>query len=205
MNSSKDRPTLSPSGIGQYIAFSECPRYFKLRFDDEGEENERAWNEAFKPLSVLLSGTGDSFEDQTRESIEEKAAEGVDAEKSWSFDYDFDTEFSEAFEASRKGFEQSVEEAQDVANGDDPILLYEAPLCGYIQGWPIGGRADVVALWPAGEGELNIHILEIKASWKRKSYHQIQASIYAILLEDILDQLGVDYGISAGVIHRETE
>jgi CRISPR/Cas system-associated exonuclease Cas4 (RecB family) len=205
MNSSKDRPTLSPSGIGQYIAFSECPRYFKLRFDDEGEENERAWNEAFKPLSVLLSGTGDSFEDQTRESIEEKAAEGVDAEKSWSFDYDFDTEFSEAFEASRKGFEQSVEEAQDVANGDDPILLYEAPLCGYIQGWPIGGRADVVALWPAGEGELKIHILEIKASWKRKSYHQIQASIYAILLEDILDQLGVDYGISAGVIHRETE
>jgi len=205
MSSSKDRPTLSPSGIGQYIAFSECPRYFKLRFDDEGEENERAWNEAFKPLSVLLSGTGDSFEDQTRESIEEKAAEGVDAEESWNFDYDFDTEFSEAFGASRKGFAESVEEAQDVGESADPVLLYEAPLCGFIQDWPIGGRADVVALWPREGGELKVHILEIKASWKRKSYHQIQASIYAILLEDILDQLGVDYDISAGVIHRETD
>lgn len=205
MSGSRSRPTLSPSGIGQYIAFSECPRYFKLRFDDEGEENERAWNEAFKPLSVLLSGTGDSFEDQTRAEIEEQASEGVNAEEEWGFDYDFDSDFSVAFEASREGFADAIDEAQSMNPGSDPVLLYEAPLCGFIKRWPIGGRADVVVLWPSEEGTLQAHVLEIKASWKRKSYHQIQATIYAILLEDLLDALDVDHEITAGIIHRETD
>jgi len=204
MNGS-DRPTLSPSGIGQYIAFSECPRYFKLRFDDEGEENERAWNEAFKPLSVLLSGTGDSFEDQTREAIEKTVSEGINAEEEWGFDYDMDDEFSEAFEASRHGFAEVIEEVQSYDPGDDPVLLYEAPLCGFIQRWPIGGRADVIALWIGENGILNAHVLEIKASWKRKSYHQIQSTIYAILLEDLFETIGVEYELSTGVIHRETD
>jgi len=205
MSGSANRPVLSPSGIGQYIAFSECPRYFKLRFDDEGEENDRAWNEAFKPLSVLLSGTGDSFETQTRDAIEETVSEGVDAEEEWDFDYDLEEEFSEAFAASRGGFVEAVEEAQRLEPGADPILLYEAPLCGFIQGWPIGGRADVVVLYPSHEGTLNAHILEIKASWTRKSYHQIQAAIYAILLEDIFSTIDINFEIKTGVIHRKTD
>jgi len=205
MSSSRDRPTLSPSGIGQYIAFSECPRYFKLRFDDQGEENDRAWNEAFKPLSVLLSGTGDSFEDQTREAIEETVSAGINAQEAWDFDYDLETEFVEALEASRQGFADAIEDVQSLGMDEDPILLYEAPLCGFIQRWPVGGRADIVALWLDADGTLNAHILEIKASWKRKSYHQIQAAIYAIMLEDLLDTLGIDHDIAAGVIHRETD
>lgn len=196
------RPTLSPSGIGQYIAFSECPRYFKLRFDDQGEENNRAWNEAFKPLSVLLSGTGDSFEDETREAIENQASEGIDAEEEWG-SFNFDTEFSEAFQSSREGFQEAVDEALSSEAGS-PTLLYEAPLCGFIQEWPVGGRADVIVL-EADAGKLNVHVLEIKASWKMKSYHQIQAAIYALLLEDILAQIGIEYEISTGVVHRETE
>jgi len=205
MSDSRSRPTLSPSGIGQYIAFSECPRYFKLRFDDQGEENERAWNEAFKPLSVLLSGTGDSFEDQTRAEIEERATAGMNAEEKWGFDYDLESEFSAAFQATREGFADAIEEVQALEPDADPVLLYEAPLCGFIQRWPIGGRADVVVLWPSEDGTLNVHVLEIKASWKRKSYHQIQATIYVILLKDLLDTLEIDHEIAAGIIHRETD
>lgn len=204
MNGSVDKPVLSPSGIGQYIAFSECPRYFKLRFDDEGEENDRAWNEAFKPLSVLLSGTGDNFEAQTRRDIEKTVSEGIDAEREWEFDYDFEEEFPEAFAASRVGFSNAVEKAQSLNPGEDPILLYEAPLCGFVHGWPIGGRADVVVIYPSCEGVIRTHILEIKASWKRKSYHQIQAAIYAILLEDIFSTIDAEFDIKTGVIHRET-
>lgn len=204
MNGSEGRPTLSPSGIGQYIAFSECPRYFKLRFDDQGEENDRAWNEAFKPLSVLLSGTGESFEESTREVIESSAAESVRAQEQWGFDFDFDDEFQEAAEASREGIADVIGGLEDMEAGE-AVLLYEAPLCEEIEIWPIGGRADVIALWFDEEGFLNAHVLEIKASWKRKSYHQIQATIYALLLEQALQELGLSHEISAGVIHREQD
>lgn len=204
MNGTNDRPTLSPSGIGQYIAFSECPRYFKLRFDDQGEENDRAWNEAFKPLSVLLSGTGESFEDETREVIERGAAVSERADEQWDFDFDFDEEFQEAVAASREGLADVIDGLEDMG-AEEPVLLYEAPLCGRIEVWPIGGRADVIALWFEEDGTLRAHVLEIKASWKRKSYHQIQATIYAMLLEDALQEFGLSYDLSAGVIHRELE
>lgn len=67
------RPPLDASGIGEYIRFSGCPRYFKLRFEGEEERKDRAWAEAFKPLSVLLYGSGNQFEDRELEELREEA------------------------------------------------------------------------------------------------------------------------------------
>jgi hypothetical protein len=50
------KPTLDASGVAEYIHFECCPKYFKLRFEGEEEKKDRAWAEAFKPISPLLYG-----------------------------------------------------------------------------------------------------------------------------------------------------
>ena len=58
-------PSLDASGIAEYIRFDCCPRYFKLRFEDN-EERDRKWPEAFhKPLSPLLFSAGKQLEEKT--------------------------------------------------------------------------------------------------------------------------------------------
>lgn len=41
----ENRPdvSLTPSGIGQYINYSGCPRYFRLKYFDQAIVNERNW------------------------------------------------------------------------------------------------------------------------------------------------------------------
>jgi len=56
--SSEKIPSLDASGIAEFIRFDSCPRYFKLRFEDNEEKNKK-WPEAFhKPLSPLLFTAG---------------------------------------------------------------------------------------------------------------------------------------------------
>ena len=71
----RNRPPVEASGIGEYIHFECCPRYFKLRFEGDEERKSRAWGEAFRPLSPLLYGAGTKLEETTWEDFRSRALE----------------------------------------------------------------------------------------------------------------------------------
>jgi hypothetical protein len=61
----EDKPseTLTPSGLGQYIGYSGCPRFFRLKFFDHDIVNERNWYDN-NSHSNLFSQLGFAFEEE---------------------------------------------------------------------------------------------------------------------------------------------
>ena len=78
---SEARIRLTASGIAEYIRFNCCPRFFKLKFEDDEEAESRKWPEAFKPISPLLYGVGKALEEKKVSELKEKAAEYHDFNK----------------------------------------------------------------------------------------------------------------------------
>jgi hypothetical protein len=132
-------PSLDASGIAEYIRFDCCPRYFKLRFEGNSEEKSRRWPEAFKPLSPLLYGAGRELEAAKVAELKNKASEYQD------LNY-IDTQvtpWTESWPKSLKVLKSLVEKQLNNCSGDTkPILVYQAPLKGYIGLWDIKGKAD---------------------------------------------------------------
>lgn len=198
--SNNSRPTLSASGIGEYIRFSGCPRYFKLRFESqEQEKKDRKWAEAFKPLSVLLYGSGDRFEEREVEWFKENGSEF------YSFDDLSDVGWEKFRSEVVPALRRAAEEARSASSRSRPVAVYQAPVKGSIGAWSVEGKADLILIWPAEDGKIRLRAMEIKASWKERSYHQIQASIYAYLLEKIFDGFKDDFEVGGGVIYRKTD
>lgn len=196
------RPTLDASGIGEYIHFGCCPRYFKLRFEGEEERKNRAWGEAFRPLSPLLYGAGESLEERRWEELQRAAPEHHDLR---SIDVDsigWDVAWEKSRHILRTVSKRMATKSQKV---EDPILLYQVPLKGQIGLWDVRGVADIVAIWPSNLGGIRVRVFEVKASWKERTYHRIQVAIYAILLRGALRDLDTEYTIEGGVIHRQSE
>jgi len=222
-----ERIVLEPNGIGQYISFDSCPRYLKCQFDDEGEEDAQAWEEAFNPLSILLSGEGQSFEHKTRARLassatahydpEAESSEGAstDAEtpgegidtifNSWSDVDDIEDNFNQTVAQARSNLAPVLDYVAEMAATDAPVLLSEVLLAGGIAEWPIGGYADLIIFWPQVGNRVSATVAELKASWKEKTSHQLQATAYVQLLEQIFMAAGYEPDIDATVIHRETE
>ncbi|KXA93329.1 hypothetical protein AKJ64_00910 [candidate division MSBL1 archaeon SCGC-AAA259E17] len=197
------RPPLDASGVGEYIRFSGCPRYFKLRFEGEEERKDRAWAEAFKPLSVLLYGSGDQFEEEELEELREEASAYFDFRDLLGSD---SIDWAELREEIIPRLKKAISGVQGLSEGSAPAMLYQVPLKGEIEAWPVKGKTDLILIWPLEGNSVKVRVMEIKASWKEKSYHQIQASIYALLLENILrEEMHTNFDIEAGVIYRQTD
>ncbi len=77
----RSKDSLTASGIAEYIRFNCCPRFFKLKLDDDEEADSRKWPEAFKPISPLLYGAGKELEAKKVAELKEKAAEYHDFNK----------------------------------------------------------------------------------------------------------------------------
>ncbi len=194
---------LDASGIAEFIRFDCCPRYFKLKFDKDNEENSRKWPEAFKPLSPLLYGAGRELEATKVAALKEKAADYLDLTCN-------DTRVMGWEKASQKSLEdiQQVIETQlsiPCDPNDKPILLYQVPMKGKVGVWNIKGRADLIAIWPFTSGKVKIRIFEIKASWKEQTAHRIQVAIYALLLSKGLTNISKSIDLEGGVINKESD
>src|SRR3989304_6943464 len=76
----RSKDSLTASGIAEYIRFNCCPRFFKLRLQDDEETNGRKWP-TFKPISPLLYGVGKTLEEKKVSELKAKAAEYHDFNK----------------------------------------------------------------------------------------------------------------------------
>lgn len=193
----QDRPVIEPSKLGQFIALNGCPQFFKYEFDDElanQRRRDKPWKEAFKPLSFLLAEDGHEFEAHIIDTLEPIAHKLVDHGH------------IDDWETSQSAIVSEVKAAQDLPAGADPIIITQPRLGLEIDAWPVAGDADLMILWPTPNDGVRIRIMEIKASPEEKTYHQIQTATYTLLCRQFLNHidLGFDWRLEAGVIHRGT-
>jgi hypothetical protein len=188
----RSKDSLTASGIAEYIRFNCCPRFFKLRLQDD-EEESRKWP-IFKPVSPLLYNVGKELEEKKINELQAKAAEY----------YDF-SKYKENEPVSFNNLREIIEKITFKERADEkPVLLYQVPMMGKIGVWNIKGIADLIALWPCKDGKVKVRIFELKSSWLEQTAHRIQVAIYVLLLSKELKNLLTKIEIEGGVINRET-
>jgi len=189
---SENFPQLPPSGIGEAAKYNFEPWFIKIRFQDQSPLEGRNWRDATKPLSIIQSTVGNEFEDNVYNVLEEEAYESVDT---W-FDWD-----------SEENKNQICTHVEKVANrlpNTSPTILTQARLKGTIKLFDILGDADLIILFPTENG-VYINVIDIKASWDEKPYQQLQTATYTLLLDNLLEDIDVNYKIGGGIIYRETD
>jgi hypothetical protein len=190
----RSKDSLTASGIAEYIRFNCCPRFFKLRLEDDEEAENRKWP-IFKPISPLLYGVGKTLEEKKVSELKEKAA-----------NYQDFTKYTENEEASFNNLREVIEEtisSKEMVDGK-PVLLYQVPMKGRIGAWKVKGIADLIAIWPSKGGKVKVRIFELKSSWLEQTAHRIQVAIYVLLLLKELSDLSSKINLEGGVINRET-
>jgi hypothetical protein len=191
----RSKDSLTASGIAEYIRFNCCPRFFKLKLDDDEEAESRRWPEAFKPISPLLYGAGKALEAKKVSELRAKAADYHDFNK-----------YVENETASFNNLREVIEGQISCGERADckPVLLYQVPMMGQIGVWKVKGIADLIAIWPCRDGKVKVRIFELKASWMEQTAHRIQVAIYVLLLSKELSSLSSKIDLEGGVINRET-
>lgn len=192
---------IAPAAIGEYLSFNQCSRYFKHRIDGVSttiEHNQGEFTEAFNPLNVLLSETGEEFESEIYQSFKSNSDTVEDLGR------DDDT-FIEDHDTICEVIASCIDRDTDL---ESPHLLYQPTITGEVGVWDIGGHADFVVIWPTQDG-VELRVVDAKSTKEEKTYHQIQAAIYTKLISDIVVEYeGVDVAdieFSAGIITRESE
>ncbi len=196
-------PSLDASGLAEFIRFDCCPRYFKLRFEDNIERKKK-WPEAFhKPLSPLLFTAGKQLEQKTVEQLKTKAADYKDfthydpKENGWEYAW------TNSLQEITKILENAICSKPETKY--KPVLIYQAPMRGDIGLWDIKGIADIIAIWPNKNGEVKVRVFDIKSSWKEQTAHRIQVTIYVLLLTKALGNRATKIIFEGGVINKESD
>jgi len=160
--------------------------YLQWEYDDEAQRaiHRRDW-EISSPSPVILD-EGEDFEIQQLERIQTEsrrtiglegiATEGstVDFDERWSDDA---VEFRSALLETLVSLTTAEAQAQDV-------LIHQPVFDGEIGAYSVRGMADFLRLESTGDG-VEATVFEVKSSSEQKVHHRYQATIYAMLLEDV--------------------
>lgn len=185
--SRSSRPVLNPNEVGLFIGFNQCPRYLTQSFGQvSGNRDE---------LGVFLSEIGGRFEDDTLDELRGDAAAVYDGG---------DWEISDDPDRGQREIVSKLEEIIEDATAAAPVLIGQPPVRGTIGAWDFKGRGDMLALWKASNGII-ANVFEIKASHELQPYHQIQAGIYSLLYEQILEDIAANAETRISVVHRGTD
>jgi len=192
-----------------------------LKYFDQDIVNERNWYDP-DAHSDLFAELGLAYEEQQLETLAAQAdrvigdadsnGEHITYNATWDT-VDTDTDESHDIETDwQGGVRQQLAELletlseQDPAALDGPVVLFQTPMFGQIGVWSIAGLADLITLEPLPDSRgVRTRILEVKTSWKDKTSHQIQSTIYSLLLGDVIADLGLDHEPIATVVNREVD
>lgn len=188
MATPSDRPVLSPNEVGLFVGFEQCPRYMVQSLGQiSGNRDE---------LGVFLSGIGDRFEDDTLDDLRGDAAAVINGKEEWAVSKDPETGAREVTD--------KLGDALNSATATAPLLITQPPARGRIGVWGISGCGDMLALWKASNGII-AHVFEVKASQDVQPYHQIQAGIYAILYENLPNEVVDTVDTRISIVHRQIQ
>lgn len=186
MGARGDRPTLSPSAIGQFFRLQSCPMYLQWEYDDDaqGRIEARDWSPA--SVNPVLTGEGDNFEFSQLEYLvdEADAVFGLNDTDTSGTAVEFTRTWEDDVDTGRDEVQSAI---ADVANSElGTTVIHQPHLSGQVGAYPVAGKADALLLEPTDDG-LVPTLYEIKSSSEQKVHHRYQATIYAILLEQYLD------------------
>ena len=216
---SKPSVTLTPSGLGQYIGFSGCPRFFRLNYFDRHIVNQRNWYDD-DTGDNLFAELGLAFEKEqlatlaaTADSIvgdETSDGEAVSYDETWNtLSGEADTNTADQWNnCVRDQLTDIIESvaAREPSATDGPVVLFQIPMHGEIGVWDISGIADLIVVEPLSDTYgIQSRILEVKTSWKEKTSHQIQSTIYSQLLDNLVKPLDMEHRQKASVLNRECD
>lgn len=203
--------SLSPSTLQLYEQFDECPRYLRFtrpssdipddhRLQEQVQERhgDNTWTEAFSPLSQLLNKDGDKFEDKIVTEYKSLFDEFID----------FETVFDERTTTSQQlkileNHIQNVSKRNAYDADTDPgdiMVLYQMRLTGQIGVVEFEQSApDFIILWPLGNGNVHIRVVDGKSAFKEQTYQQMQVSAYTLLLKSAVENRDTLQSITANV------
>ncbi|KAB1184762.1 AAA family ATPase [Haloferax sp. MBLA0077] len=207
--------SLSPHALGQYVRLSSCPRYFRLKFIDTEVKGERQWYEK-NSLSSFLGEVGLAFEANQLAALADVADaivglpedhnNPVALDEMWTdpHEYDCNSPFQQAWdERNQTLVVKYLSRASRASEEEKLYVLFQPPMVGQVGVWDIRGYADIVLIESTSTG-VRTKVLEVKSSWSEKTSHQLQATVYSMLLDDLATNLGVEHEAQAAVINRES-
>ncbi len=215
--------TLTPSGLGQYINFSGCPRFFRLKYFDQDVVDERNWYDPTNQ-SNLFADLGLAYEEEQLAALAADAAKVIGDQESNGDPIEYDATWPASVETDTGEVRSDIETrweytirdqlaaliedlaARDPEDLDGPVVLFQTPMYGNIGVWGIAGIADLITLKPLPDSHgVRSRILEVKTSWKDKTSHQIQSTIYSLILDDVVAGLNLEHDPIATVVNREAD
>lgn len=104
--------------------------------------------------------------------------------------------------------EALIEEILDKNNPDfiepearsetSPIVLFQATFKTRIREWWFAGDADLIFIWPGDDP--SVHVVDVKMATEEQTDHQLQTTVYANALKEILSGVGDWVSLNAGVL-----
>lgn len=122
--------------------------------------------------------------------------------------------------------EQVNSSSSDYRSTGNPIVVFQPALTGDIKSWEVTGNADLILLWPTGCSNADIaeqseqdaqdlaseqsvsrcsaRVLDVKLALEEQTNHQIQASLYKLLLDQIPEFSDACREITTGIITQQS-
>jgi phenylpyruvate tautomerase PptA (4-oxalocrotonate tautomerase family) len=79
-----------------------------------------------------------------------------------------------------------------------PIVLFQATFKTQIRDWWFAGDADLIFIWPSDDP--TVHVVDVKMATEEQTDHQLQTTVYANALKEILSKMGDWVSLDAGVL-----
>ena len=189
------RQTLHPSRIAQFCKLGQCSMYLFHEYVDGFFDNADVDD---VPLSPLYAETGMQFEQSQLEALLKKDVYSVGTDQSPG-----SLNFDETWQGDTKRDMQRIQElVEHVEDGtvNRPVVLYQTPLEVDVGVWPVRSEVDVVILYPTESG-VGIRVIEVKSATTAKTHHQMQAAVYVLQFENLLD---VEAEITATIVAQDS-
>lgn len=205
---------LEPSAIADVVNFSRCEFFTDLRFIDKNGNNgleqipyKDKLSEQTVSVVPVMGAIGDKYEREVYDELVQQAERVLLWEESEGSTYNPPVADEKVNNNPSEG--DIIQSVKDAVRGDTdgPIVLLQAELGGDIGEFDVWGLADLIVIWPTNN-HATIRAFDIKAG-EEKPHHQVQAGIYGILLENILNNTpdinSNDYTMTTGIIDGETD
>lgn len=184
--SDEKRPTLHPSSIGHFFWLQSCPMYLQWEYDEEAQRaiHRRDW-ETSSPSPVILD-EGEDFEIQQLERIqtEDRRIIGIKGITTRDGTVEFDERWSDDAVEFRSALLKTLASLTTAESRTQDVLIHQPVFEGEIGAYQIRGMADFLRLESTPDG-VEATVFEVKSSSEQRVHHRYQATIYAMLLEDV--------------------
>jgi len=175
--------TLKVTDIGEYVRHHSCARRLKLGQEEASLRRDLPfYNRLFNPLDPVLRIAGAEREDEADSRLVEEGFIDITRFRSRR----------DAGDGSGTEWARFAELLRTVRPGQ-LVFAREIQVRGAIGGFDVLGRIDFVLVeWE--QEQPRVRLVECKASRRDKTYQRIQAAVYRLLVERLIEVDGFEVG-----------